>query len=365
MRGVSFVIPVRNGGPLVAEALAAVFAEAEGREAEVIVVDDGSTDGSREVLARAAERERLTILDGGGRGPAAAMNRGIRAARHELIAQVDQDVVLRPGWLASLVEELEDEGVAAAQGYFEAPADATLSARVMGLDLEQRYGSIDTAEVNHVCTGNTLYRRSALLAVGGFDESLGYGGDVDLSTRLVARGHRLVFRRDARAVHHWRDDISGYISQQFGFGYGRLDYLAKHRRGVTGDDVARPAMMLHGPLTLVGYGAISVGLLGSPTLTSAGLSVLGALAAERLIAGLFAWRRFRDPAALLFPVFHLARDTAWCLAMVVFAGRRLADRPIDPMYSMGPAARPTGEHAARETVASPPSGARIVPEHGP
>ena len=99
MEGVSFVVPVHNGAAWVRETLEAVLSQADGRPMEVIVVDDRSRDGSSALLRQMAEQWPLRIVAGEGRGAAAAINTGVRAARFPIICQVDQDVVLRPGWL--------------------------------------------------------------------------------------------------------------------------------------------------------------------------------------------------------------------------------------------------------------------------
>ena len=118
----------------------------------------------------------------------------------------------------------------------------------MGLDLAQRYDRIAGA-TDHVCTGNTAYSRSAIAAAGFFDESMGYGYDNDISYRLSAAGYRLVILPAARSLHHWRATAAGYLAQQYGFGYGRLDVVARHPRRVAGDSVSPAGMMAH-PIVL-------------------------------------------------------------------------------------------------------------------
>ena len=85
--GVSIVLPVYNGARFLDACLAAIFAEADGRPMEVVVVEDGSTDRSPEILAGYAEAGRIRLFPGPHRGAAAAMNVGIRHARHPLICQ--------------------------------------------------------------------------------------------------------------------------------------------------------------------------------------------------------------------------------------------------------------------------------------
>lgn len=371
--GVSVVMPVRNGAMWLREAIDAIHRDASDMPMELIVVDDGSTDDSARILVQLAETHGVRVLEGHGRGAAAAINLGVRAARHPFIAQIDQDVIVDAGWLRRLLAAMADPTVAAAQGYYRSARDARLSARVMGLDLEWRYAGIPGRDTDHVCTGNSVYRREALLDAGLFDESLGYGYDNDMSYRLRAAGHRLVFCRDARSRHHWRAGIVGYATQQYGLGYGRLDLVAKHPSRVGGDAVSPLAMMAHPAimaLALVcGAAAGVTGLAGGAWQwpAFAALALLSGLALERLVAGARASRRFGDAAGLLFPVFHLLRDVVWVAAAARWTARRIARRPALPEDSMTP--RPTLE-PERPTPASRPTGLRpgarilgVIPAH--
>jgi hypothetical protein len=230
--------------------------------------------------------------------------------------------------------------VAGAQGYYISAPDASVFGRVMNLDLEQRYAGIDGAATDHVCTGNTAYRAAALVEIGGFDESLGYGYDNDVSYRLIAAGYRLVIDRNARAVHRWREGLIGYLIQQYGFGYGRIDLIAKHPRRAGGDAVSPIRMIAH-PLLMTAAAicalvAIGCRLVGWPwqPFAIAAAALVAALAAERCVAGIAALRQFGDPIALAFPPVHLARDQAWVTAIVVWVCRRIFRRPGRPAHSM-------------------------------
>ena len=339
MTGVSFVVPVRNGGAHLHETIASIAAQADGRPFEIVAVEDGSSDGSRAALERLAQRYPLRVVDGTGGGAAAAVNTGIRCAAFPVICQIDQDVVLAPGWLRHVLEALADPAVAAAQGCYVTDPESSFLARLMAVDLEQRYASMPAA-VDHVCTGNTAYRRDALDAVGLLDETLGYGYDNDLSYRLQSAGYRLAFCGNARSFHRWRDGLAGYLVQQYGFGYGRLDVVARHPLRWSGDTVSPAPMMMHPlvmgvALCLLAAAAVWWSLDGTPgPLAIAGGALLCALALERLWAGLRAWRRWNEPAALGFPVFHLMRDLAWVAAGTMWVSRRLRGAPSRPGHSM-------------------------------
>jgi len=232
--------------------------------------------------------------------------------------------------------------VAAAQGHYVAAPNAGMWSRVMALDLRQRYSTLRDERTDHVCTGNSVYRKAALVEVGLFDETLGYGYDNDVSYRLAHAGYELAFCADATSTHHWREGLFDYARQQYGFGYGRLDLVFKHRHRVAGDNVSRIAMMSHAPLMAAAVLAALVAIVAAivrgpvfwPAVTSALL--LGILATERLVAGIRAAFRFRNPAGLLFVPMHLVRDVAWAGAIAVWGARRLRGAKTQPSDSMTP-----------------------------
>jgi cellulose synthase/poly-beta-1,6-N-acetylglucosamine synthase-like glycosyltransferase len=190
-----------------------------------------------------------------------------------------------------------------------------------------------------VCTGNAAYRRQALLDVGLFDETFGYGYDNDMSYRLAAAGHRLVICRDARSIHRWKDRLWAYLRQQYGQGYGRLDLVAKHPGHVHGDIVSRSLMMAHAPLTalaltLLVLTPISRALWSSNLPLYLGLGLLLGLGLERLVAGVRAAQRFSSWAPLGFVVAHFLRDVAWSVAILRWGFRRAIGVPRRPTQSM-------------------------------
>ena len=340
--GVTFVIPVLNGALTLKRSLSSIAAQRDERPFEIIAVDDGSVDRSVRLLKQLQRDGILRLIHGEGRGAAAAINTGIREAAHPIICQVDQDVILQPGWLARVLQPFHDPDVAAVQGHYITAPTAGFWARATGRDLEHRYSRIQGPLVDHVCTGNTAYRARALHHVGLLDERLGYGYDNDLSYRLQQAGHRLAFCRPAISVHMWRDGLRGYLRQQFGVGYGRLDVVARHPRRVTGDDVSGTMMMLHAPAMLMALTACTVaGVLAvvggswTPWLLAA-LAIWIVLFVERLSAGVQAWRRTGDRAALAFAVTHLVRDIAWSAAIVVWFARWICRRERAPAHSMLP-----------------------------
>jgi glycosyltransferase involved in cell wall biosynthesis len=353
--GVTFVVPVLNGGRWLRPAMASILAQRDGRPFEIIAIDDGSTDGSLRLLKNLEREGFLKLLRGEGRGAAAAINAAVRAAAQPIVCQVDQDVILQRGWLVELLRVFDDPEIAAVQGHYITRQGAGFWARAMGRDLEHRYSRIRGPFVDHVCTGNTAYRARALHQVSLLDERLGYGYDNDLSYRLHAQGYRLAFCRDAISVHCWREGFRGYVRQQFGVGYGRLDVVARHPRRFTGDDVSGTLMMFHAPATLVALAAVmTAGVLAAldgnwaPS-AAVGLGLGAGLAVERTAAGVDAWRRTGDRAALAFSITHLARDIAWAAAIVAWLARWALKRDRGPAHSMPRRAHLTESgHPSRE-----------------
>src|SRR4029079_718347 len=240
--------------------LASMVAEQDGRPFEIIAIEDGSIDGSLRILQNFHREGVVRLLPGPRRGAAAAINAGIREAVHPIICQVDQDVILQQGWLRELLQSFCDPEVAAAQGHYTTHRDAGFWARATGRDLEHRYSRIRGPFIDHACTGNTAYLARALHQVGLLDERMGYGYDNDLSYRLHRSGYKLAFCRNAVSVHCWREGLRGYLRQQFGVGYGRLDVVARNAQRARGDEVSGTIMMLHAPAMTVSL--LTFGLSG-------------------------------------------------------------------------------------------------------
>jgi GT2 family glycosyltransferase len=181
---------------------------------EVVVVDDGSTDGSLGLLARAYPGVRVVALGANG-GFARTANAGIAAVSAPAVALLNSDVVLTPNWLeravAALVDSPEAAAVATKMVDLADPGVLYDAGDVLRRDgaceqrgrFERDTGAYDRpGEVFSACAGAALYRREALRAVGGFDERFGtYLEDVDLGLRLRLAGWRCAWEPRAVARH--------------------------------------------------------------------------------------------------------------------------------------------------------------------
>ena len=193
---ISVVVAVRDGLPWLEEQLEALVEQECDTAWEIVVADNGSLDDTVAVARRFAERcHRIRVLDASGRaGPAAARNAGVRGARGELLMFCDADDVVQPGWVCAGAEALRRADVVA--GCFD-----MVSLNDPGRS--SRAGSpapAATAQLGFLPAGlaaNMAVRRAAFEAVGGFDEELFVGEDIDLSWRLQLAGYTFCIAPDA------------------------------------------------------------------------------------------------------------------------------------------------------------------------
>lgn len=189
---VAVVIPARNGLPDVLDAVASALAQVP-PPAEVIVVDDSSTDGTGDAV-RARFGSSVQVISGLFGGAAAARNAGWRASTARWIALLDADDLWYEGKLASALELLEQHPQAA--WFFSDGRFRTLEGMwhdswfALYADVPEVYFGQPMAElftVNFLLTSSVVIRRDALEATGGFNESMSHAEDLDLWIRLARR----------------------------------------------------------------------------------------------------------------------------------------------------------------------------------
>ncbi len=262
---VSIIVPAYNAADCIEACAAACLAQTRA-PLEVIVVDDGSQDGTAEAAARTGAR----VITQANAGPAAARNRGAREARGEVLVFTDSDCVPEADWVKRLCDAWPVDAAAAGGTYSLGNPDAWL-AQVVHAEIEARHARMgqpgSPAPVDFLGSFNVAILRGAFEAVGGFDESFrqASGEDNDLSYRLIAAGYKLAFIADAPVAHRHPERVWPYLRTQARHGFWRMKLYAKHPNRSGGDryaglsDLAGPPFTLAWPAVL----ALELGLFGS------------------------------------------------------------------------------------------------------
>ena len=242
----SVVVATYNRCALLPRIVEAIVGQTLARERyELILVDDGSTDGTETLGAELAGRHGVRVIRQANRGAAAARNRGIHEAGGDVVVFTDDDCLVPPDWLERLADGYarHPEAVGVGGGLVPEPEVLRSSAVARYEDFVARevFGVGDAEAVGAFeCpaggTNNMSYRRETLLEVGGFDEGFPprvWGEDADLKRRITGRGGRLLYV--PVAVVHLRDYALGtFLRQSVQRGRGEAHFRLKHegRRGV-------------------------------------------------------------------------------------------------------------------------------------
>jgi glycosyltransferase involved in cell wall biosynthesis len=216
-RCVSVVIPACNAAATLAEQLEALAAQEYDGDWEVVVADNGSTDGTPDLARRYRDRfKAFTLVDGGPRrGHSIPRNAGARAARGDLLAFCDADDVVAPGWLAAM-------------------ADAARHYDLVGGWLDARPLNDDTTRSWHhpwprdrlrswllpsAVSANFAIWADVLWHLGGWSAEYEAGGeDSELSWRAQLAGYRLGFAPDAVVYYRYRSGLWAMARQAYGIG---------------------------------------------------------------------------------------------------------------------------------------------------
>jgi GT2 family glycosyltransferase len=228
---ISVVLPLYNGASVVGEQLAALAGQAYPGAWELVVADNGSTDGGAAMVERWSDRiPGLQVVDASARrGAAAARNAGARAAAGDGLVFCDADDVVAPGWLAAMAETLQGHDFVAGACDHEMlnpGAAANWHARSFqtGLPVAMNF-------LPYASSANMAVSRAAFFEVGGFDESFAAvgaaGEDIDLSWRLQLGSHRLRFEPGALVYYRHRHDLREVWRQNLH--YGMADVLLYRR----------------------------------------------------------------------------------------------------------------------------------------
>ena len=198
---VAVVVPLFNRAPYIQRALDSVLAQTH-QDLELIVVDDGSTDGGGDVIRRYKD-ERLRLFVQQNRGESAARNRGVAETTAEWVAFLDADDEWMPEFLERLIALAQSDGslVAAFSNRKDGEGKARLKVSQTTGIVEDHFHFSLVNRRSGMSSSSVLVRRSALLAIGGFPEGVAHMGDLDTWGRLTWTGN-IGYVPNALAVYH-------------------------------------------------------------------------------------------------------------------------------------------------------------------
>ncbi|RKN24319.1 glycosyltransferase [Micromonospora musae] len=294
---VSVIVPAYNEAANIAATVRSLMAS-DYPALEVIVVDDGSTDGTADIVERMRLRD-VRVIRQSNAGKPAALNTGIRAARAGLLVLVDGDTVFQPDTVRRLVQGFVDPTVGAISGNTKVANRRRLLGRwqhleyVIGFNLDRRM--YDVLECMPTIPGAIgAFRRDVLRSVGGVPGDT-LAEDTDLTMKVLRAGWRVVYEESAIAWTEAPSTLRQLWRQRYRWCYGTMQAMWKHRHALhepgAGGKLGRRGLpyltvfQLLLPLTAPAVDVFALyGLLFLPWSTLA-LSWFGLLLLQALTAG--------------------------------------------------------------------------------
>ncbi|MGO9565953.1 MAG: glycosyltransferase [Desulfomonilaceae bacterium] len=237
---ISVVIPVHNCKDTIVKCLDSLRS-LDHPNFEAIIVDDGSTDETAEICESFPGVKVIRLEKS---GPSRARNIGIEAARGEFVAFTDGDCLVDERWLRELEKGFSGPLIAGVGGDQKSPEDDTEVGKLIQRFLKTigfvtGYIKTDATmkETEHNPSCNSMYRKGVLKAVGGFDEALWPGEDVELDLKITTQGHTLIYNPKAMVYHYRPKNYADfgrmmlrygacqwYLVRKYGF-FRRIQYV--------------------------------------------------------------------------------------------------------------------------------------------
>ena len=284
----SVIVPVYNGEEGITRCLDALAQQSTPlADFEIIVVDDGSRDGTPDCVTawcHAHPEMQVRLVRQENAGPAAARNHGARVAQAPLLLFTDGDCAPTAHWIQALSEPFDDPEVMGAKGtYLTRQTD--LAPLFVQAEYEDRYDRMrDEDQIDFIDTYSAAYRRTVFLENDGFDAIFTTASveDQEFSFRLAQKGYRLVFAPRAQVYHIHDTDLGEYVRRKYYIGYWKALLTRWHPERMVHDS--------HTPQVLKVQIVLLAGFLGLLPIALAGLwwplfNWMWLL--ECLIAGLF------------------------------------------------------------------------------
>ncbi len=223
---ISVIIPVYNVEKTIDECLSSLLNQTR-KPDEIIVVDDGSNDRTKEI---ASKFKNVIFLEKEHKGPASARNFGAKKAKGDILLFTDSDCTLEKNWVSEMTKPFKNNKIVGVQGRYETKQKGMI-ARFVQLEIEDRYDRMKKFEnIDFIGSYSAGYRKRIFLEFGGFDESFptASGEDPELSFKLAKSRKKMVFNEKAVVYHNHVDSLQAYLKQKFWRAYWRVLLYRKH-----------------------------------------------------------------------------------------------------------------------------------------
>ena len=293
---ISVVVPALDAGEVIDDCLDAILAQEQCPSFDVWIACGPSHDDTEaRVRARSAVDDRLHVVANPGGRTAAGLNAAVAASEGELVVRVDAQARIPPGYLARLASTSAATG-AANVGGLQRPVGTTPAQRAIAAAMASQFGAGPAAFRSGGVSGpvDTVYlgafRRSALLAVGGYDERLVRNQDYELNWRLRAAGHTVWLDAEVAVDYRPRGRLDALASQYRQYGRWKRRVVVAHPRSLRLRQLAAPLLVLGllasaGLAVMVNPLALVVPGLYAGAVTAAALRVRGV--SRRRVAAAF------------------------------------------------------------------------------
>ncbi len=232
---ISIVIPAFNGQETISETLKALSAQSTGESYEVIVVDDGSTDKTAEIVQSFPD---VIYVYQKNRGPAAARNLGFQKARGEIVFFTDADCIPSCHWIQRSLKHIRQDDHAVVAGSYGFCGGGNILSRSIQNEIIYRHVKFMPIYPKSFGSYNFCVKRNIFAEVEGFNEQYprASGEDNDLSYKIYKKGYKIFFAIESVVIHRHEQNLWKYLRDQFRHGFYRVRMYWDFPHMVRGDD---------------------------------------------------------------------------------------------------------------------------------
>lgn len=218
---ISVIIPVLNAEVDIDKCIYSLINQDYPKDRyEIIIVDNGSIDGTINIINK--YHENVKIVHEFEKGSYIARNKGIQESNNEIIAFTDSDCIISKDWLKEICKGFISEDIGCVVGAINPYPGKTLVEIYSGKkDVLSQEITINHRFLPYGATANVAFRRDVFNKIGNFDKELMSGGDADLAWRMqLLTTYKLTYRRESIVQHHHRTTIKNLFKQHFRYGIG-------------------------------------------------------------------------------------------------------------------------------------------------